>query len=163
MHANVIDTLHFANGLKAAGFAAKQAEGLAQALNDELASQMITPTILRDELRPIREHLGRLDAHVVRLDGKIDALGERLDEKIDALGARLDGKIDMVESKLDTRIGAVESKRSVLTGTMALGFTLLIALGLYNVVSREGQESTQPAQAAVAPQEAPTRAKMPAP
>ena len=152
MHANVIDTLHFANGLKAAGFAAKQAEGLAQALNDELASQMITPTILRDELRPIREHLDRLDAHIVRLDGKIDALGERLD-----------GKIDMVESKLETRIGAVESKLSVLTGTMALGFTLLIALGLYNVVSREGQESAQPAQAAVAPQEAPTRAKMPAP
>ena len=174
MQANVIDTLHFANDLKAAGFAAEQAEGLAQALNDELASQMITPTILRDELRPIREHLGRLDAHVVRLDGKIDALGERLDEKIDALGerldekidalgARLDGKIDMVESKLETRIGAVESKLSVLTGTMALGFTLLIALGLYNVVSREGQESAQPAQAAVAPEEAPTRAKMPRP
>lgn len=184
MHANVIDTLHFANGLKASGFPADQAEGLAQALNDELASQMITPTILRDELRPIGEHLGRLDAHVVRLDGKIDALGkrldekidaqgerldekidalgERLDEKIDALGARLDGKIDMVESKLETRIGAVESKLSILTGTMALGFTLLIALGLYNVMSREGQESAQPTQAAVAPQKAPRRTTMPA-
>lgn len=190
MQANVIDTLHFASDLKDAGFPADQAEGLAQALNSELAPQMITPTILRDELRPINEHLGRLDAHVVRLDAhvvrlddKIDALGVRLDDKIDALGARLDEridalgtrlderidaveskletkidavaarldateskletKIDTVESKLEAKIDAVASKLGVLTGTMALGFTLLVALilGLYNAVSRDDQGS----------------------
>ena len=188
MHANVIDTLHFASDLKDAGFPADQAEGLAQALNSELAPQMITPTILRDELRPINEHLGQLDAHivqldahVVRLDDKIDALGARLDEKIDAveskletkidavaarLGAteskleakidtvesKLEAKIDTVESKLEAKIGAVESKLGVLTGTMALGFTLLVALvlGLYNAVSRDDRGS---APATVAPQQ----------
>ena len=161
MQANVIDTLHFASDLKDAGFPADQAEGLAQALNSELAPQMITPTILRDELRPINEHLGRLDAHIVRLDDKIDALGARLDEKIDAaeskletkidaVAARLDAteskletKIDTVESKLEAKIGAVETKLGVLTGTVALGFTLLVALvlGLYNVVARDDQGS----------------------
>ena len=177
MQANVIDTLHFASDLKDAGFSAEQAEGLAQALNSELAPQMITPTILRDELRPINEHLGRLDAHIVRLDAhvvrlddKIDALGARLDEKIDAVeskletkidavAARLDAteskletKIDTVESKLEAKIGAVESKLGVLTGTMALGFTLLVALvlGLYNAVSRDDRGS---APATVAPQQ----------
>ena len=170
MQANVIDTLHFASDLKDAGFPADQAEGLAQALNSELAPQMITPTILRDELRPINEHLGRLDAHVVRLDAhvvrlddKIDALGARLDEKIEGVESRLETKIDAVssrldavESKLEAKIDAVDSKLegkfSVLMGAMVLGFTVLIALGLYNAVSLNSQKSTQTPQATAATQ-----------
>ena len=173
MQANVIDTFHFASDLKDAGFPADQAEGLAQALNSELAPQMITPTILRDELRPINEHLGRLDAHVVRLDDKIDALGARLDEKIEGVESRLEIKIDAVssrldavESKLEAKIDAVDSKLegkfSVLMGAMVLGFTVLIALGLYNAVSLNSQKSTQTPQATVAPQTS-TTAKASAP
>ena len=173
MQANVIDTLHFASDLKDAGFPADQAEGLAQALNSELAPQMITPTILRDELRPINEHLGRLDAHVVRLDDKIDALGARLDEKIEGVESRLETKIDAVssrldavESKLEAKIDAVDSKLegkfSVLMGAMVLGFTVLIALGLYNAVSLNSQKSTQTPQATVATQTS-TTAKASAP
>ena len=170
MHANVIDTLHFANGLKATGFAADQAEGLAQALNDQLAPQMITPTILRDELRPIGEHLGRLDAHVVRLDAhmvrldeKIDALGTRLDEKIDSVESKLTTKIDAAESRLDARVKAVEFKLLVLSGTIALGFTALFALGIYQAPSHGGQKSAQTTQTTIAPQNTSATAQAAAP
>ena len=218
MRMTVIDTLNVTNRLKEAGFEPAHAEGMARVLDEELTPQIVTPTILRDELRPIRNRLDRLevgqaaldakiDAHGERLDAKIDALGERLDAKIDTLGERLDARIDALDAKLDSRcagldaridaldakldaridaldakldakidaldskieashreldakIGALDGKLNVLTGAMALGFTVLIALGLYNALPREGRSSTP---AAAVAQESPATAEAVAP
>ena len=225
MRMTVIDTLNVTNRLKEAGFEPAHAEGMARVLDEELTPQIVTPTILRDELRPIRNRLDRLevgqaaldakiDAHGERLDAKIDALGERLDAKIDTLGERLDARIDALDAKLDSRcagldaridaldakldaridaldakldaridaldakldakidaldskveashreldakIGALDGKLNVLTGAMALGFTVLIALGLYNALPREDGSSTP---AAAVAQESPATAE----
>ena len=218
MRMTVIDTLNVTNRLKEAGFEPAHAEGMARVLDEELTPQIVTPTILRDELRPIRNRLDRLevgqaaldakiDAHGERLDAKIDALGERLDAKIDTLGERLDARIDALDAKLDSRcagldaridaldakldaridaldakldakidaldskveashreldakIGALDGKLNVLTGAMALGFTVLIALGLYNALPREDRSSTT---AAAVAQESPAAAEAVAP
>ena len=165
-------------------------------LDEELTPQIVTPTILRDELRPIRNRLDRLEVGQAALDAKIDALGERLDARIDALDAKLDSrcagldaridaldakldaridaldakldaKIDALDSKieasyreLDAKIGALDGKLNVLTGAMALGFTVLIALGLYNALPREDRSS---ATAAAVAQESPATVEAVAP
>ena len=207
MRMTVIDTLNVTNRLKEAGFEPAHAEGVARVLDEELTPQIVTPTILRDELRPIRNRLDRLEVGQAALDAKIDAQGERLDAKIDALGERLDARIDALDAKLDSRcaaldaridaldakldaridaldakldakidaldskieashreldakIGALDGKLNVLTGAMALGFTVLIALGLYNALPREDRSSTP---AAAVAQESPATVEAVAP
>ena len=106
MSATVIDTLKFADRLKAAGFEPPQAEGMARALGDELAERMITRRDLDEALQPID----------VRFDA-IDARFDAMDTKIDSVHRELSGKFN------------------ILVGVMALGFTLLAGLGGYNAVS----------------------------
>ena len=106
MSATVIDTLKFADRLKAAGFEPPQAEGMARALGDELAERMITRRDLDEALQPID----------VRFDA-IDARFDAMDTKIDSVHRELSGKFN------------------ILVGVMTLGFTLLAGLGGYNAVS----------------------------
>ena len=66
MNATVIDTLRFADRLKAAGFEAPHAEGMARALGDELAERMLTKSDLDEALRPIYARFDAIDAKVRR-------------------------------------------------------------------------------------------------
>ena len=127
MNATVIDTLRFADSLKAAGFEVPQAEGLARALGDELAERMLTKADLDDALRPIN---GKFDS--------IDARFERVDAKFDGIDARFDGidaRLDAMDANIDSVHRELSSKFNTLVGVMALGFTLLVGLGGYNAVS----------------------------
>ena len=126
MNATVIDTLRLADRLKAAGFEAPRAEGLARALGDELAERIVTKSDLDEALRPI---YARFDA----IEARFDAFVASTDARFNAL----DAKIDSVHRELS-------GKFNILIGVMALGFTLLAGIGGYNAVSpRFAQSVTQ--------------------
>ena len=78
MSATVIDTLKFADRLKAAGFEPPQAEGMARALGDELAERMITRRDLDEALQPI-------DVRFDAMDTKIDSVHRELSGKFNIL------------------------------------------------------------------------------
>ena len=132
MNATVIDTLRFADRLKAAGFETPHAEGMARALGDELAERMLTRNDLDEALRPI-------DAKFVAIDARFEAI---------------DARFDTVEAKIDSAYRELSGKFNILVGVMALGFTLLVGLGGYNAASprfaqpiaqapETGQEATE--------------------
>ena len=150
MNATVIDTLRFADSLKAAGFEVPQAEGLARALGDELAERMLTRADLDDALRPIN---GKFDSIDARFES-IDARFEGIDARFDGIDARFDGidaRLDAMDAKIDSVHRELSSKFNTLVGVMALGFTLLVGLGGYNAVSPRFAETMR--QAPETPQE----------
>lgn len=163
MSATVIDTLRYADRLKAAGFETPQAEGMARALADELAGRMVTRIDRDDDNRRINVRFDALETKFDALETKFDARCDGLDARIDALETKcdvrfdgLDARIDALETKcnarfdgLETKIDAVyrelSGKFNILLGVMALGFTLLASLGVYNAVSPRFGQATDAA------------------
>ena len=145
MNATVIDTLRFADRLKAAGFEALRAEGLARALGDELADRMLTRNDLDETRRAIDARFDAMDARFMEMEGRFDAKFETVDAKFGAMDAKFDAmdtKFDAMDTKFDATDTKVESvhrelsgKFNILFSVMALGFTLLVGLGTYNAVS----------------------------
>ena len=72
MEPSVIDTLRYADRLKAAGVETRQAEGMSRALNDELASGVATK---QDLNRAVDE----LKGEIAKVDAKFDALSQRFE------------------------------------------------------------------------------------
>ena len=182
MNATVIDTLRFANRLKAAGFEAPRAEGMARALGDELADRMLTRSDLDEALGPVQANIRIMEATVEAMDTKFDAKFEAMDTKFDAkfeaLDAKFETKFEALDAKFETKFDALEprfdamdakfdaldvkiesvhrefsGKFNILLGGMALGFTLLVGLGTYNAVS---PHLTSPVAAAPSKQQAST-------
>ena len=90
MNATVIDTLRFADRLKAAGFEALRAEGLARALGDELADRMLTRNDLDETRRAIDARFDAMDARFMEMEGRFDAKFETVDAKFGAMDAKFD-------------------------------------------------------------------------
>ncbi len=169
MNATVIDTLRFADSLKAAGFEVPQAEGLARALGAELAERMLTKGDLEDALRPINGKFDSIDARFEGIDARfegiearfegiearfegVDARFEGIEARFDGIEGRFDGidaRLDAMDAKFDAKIDSVHrelsGKFNTLVGVMALGFTLLVGLGGYNAVSPRLAETTRQA------------------
>ena len=133
---------------------------------------MIKRTLLREELRPIRERLDRLDAHVVGLDAKIGEHGaesggktatrSKLEAKLDIMGSSLEARLDLMGSRLEPKLDSllftldnILFKLNALGCITAVGFTCLFALGLYQAMLRGGHGF---APAAVAPPQTSTDA-----
>ena len=142
MNATVIDTLRFADRLKAAGFEAPHAEGLARALGSELAERIVTKSDLDEALRPIYARFDAIDARFDAMDARFDALAGSTDARFDAMAGNTDARFDAVDARfdaMDKKIDAVHrelsGKFNILLGVMALGFTLLTGLGGYNAIS----------------------------
>ncbi len=125
MNGNVIDTLRLANRLKDAGFEPHGAEGIAQALSDELEGRVVTKSYVDTALERTENRLGAaiadvgsqiaalgqaLDGKLSALDAKIDVTADRLDAKIDATADRLDAKIDATAARLDAKIDATAAQ-----------------------------------------------------
>ena len=116
MNATVIDTLRFADRLKAAGFETPRAEGLARALGEELADRMLTRSDLDEALRPMHADIQEMDARFGTMAGRIDATDakiEGLDTKIEGLDAKIEGldtKIRAMDSKFEAKFEALDSK-----------------------------------------------------
>ena len=74
MEPSVIDTLRYADRLKAAGVETRQAEAMSRALNDELAGSVATKQDLDRAVDELRGEIAKVDAKVDALDTKFDAL-----------------------------------------------------------------------------------------
>ena len=112
MNTTVIDTLRFADSLKASGFEAPQAEGLARALGDQLAERMLTKGDLEDALRPINGKFDNIEARFEAIDSKFDAIDDRFDA-IDTRFEAIDSKFEAIDSKfeaIDSKFEAIDSK-----------------------------------------------------
>ena len=102
----MIDTLRYADRLKAAGVETLQAEAMSRALNDELAAGVATKQ--------------DLDRAVDELRGEI---------------AKVDSKVDALDAKFDAKFGALSEKFETQGRYVFLILALIAALGLYNAVA----------------------------
>ena len=75
MEPSVIDTLRYADRLKVAGVAAKQAEAMSRALNDELAGGVATRQDLDRAVDELRGEIAKVDAKVDALSGNFETQG----------------------------------------------------------------------------------------
>ena len=119
MDATVIDTLRFADQLKAAGFQAPQAEGMARALGDQLADRMVTRNDLKETDRTIAAGFEALEPRFEAIDARfeaIDARFEAIDARFEAIDARfeaIDARFEAIDAKfeaLEPRFDAIDAK-----------------------------------------------------
>ena len=106
MDATVIDTLRFADQLKAAGFQAPQAEGMARALGDQLADRMVTRNDLKETDRTIAAGFEALEPRFEAIDAKFEALEPKfdaMDAKLEAMDAKFETKFDALDVKIEPR------------------------------------------------------------
>ena len=111
MEVTVIDTLRYADRLKAAGVQPNQAEAMSRALNDELTAGVAT----KDDLGHAVDTLdGKLASAVERLETRIGTEVGRLETKIETDIGHLETKIETdighLETKIETDIGRLETK-----------------------------------------------------
>ena len=137
MDANVIDTLRFADRLKDVGFDPPKAHGLARALGEELGEVVLT--------RIDHDSLGlRIDGLDAKFDAKFQAMEAKfggLEARFGGLEARFEGveaRFEGVEARfvgLDAKFESLHSNLKLLMAVFAIGFSLVIGLGIYNVVA----------------------------
>ena len=75
MEVSVIDTLRYADRLKAAGVETRQAEAMSRALNDELAGGVATKQDLDRAVDELRGEIAKVDAKVDALSGSFETQG----------------------------------------------------------------------------------------
>ena len=128
MNPTVIDTLRYADRLKAAGVEPGQAEAMSRALNAELTEGLATKS--------------DLDAATAELKAELDTMGG----KFAAEFAAMDGKFAAIDAKFD----AMDAKFDGLSSQFAnqgryvfLALALIASLGLYNAVAPLGKASQQ--------------------
>ncbi len=151
MHATVIDTLRYADRLKASGFEPRQAEGLARALGDELAESLVTKMDLQNALKPIEDRLSGVEFHVGGLYDNINALDAKMDAQYQELGARMEAQYRELGARMEVQYRELNGKFNMLMTIMALGFTVLVGLGLYGVVAPRSLIASPAPQSLVVP------------
>ena len=120
MTAAVIDTLRFADRLKESGIEARHAEGIARAFGEELVDRVVTKRDLDEALVPLR-------GGILALEARFDGLDPRF--------VAIDTKFDAMDAKFEALHREVSGKFNLLATMMALGFTLVVGLGLFNALS----------------------------
>ncbi|MCY3623162.1 MAG: hypothetical protein OXH68_15825 [Gammaproteobacteria bacterium] len=151
MYPTVIDTLRLSDRLKAAGFDDPQAEGMARALGDELADNIVTKRDLDGAVQSLRLAIEAMDTKFeARFEGleprfdSIDAKFEALEPRFDSIDTKfeaLEPRFDAIDAKLESQHRELSSRFSVLFATMALGFTLVIGLIGYSLFSPRPAEA----------------------
>ena len=141
MTAAVIDTLRFADRLKESGIEARHAEGIARAFGEELVDRVVTKRDLDEALVPLRVGILALEARFDGLDPRFDAIDTKfdaIDTKFDAIDTKfvaIDTKFNAMDAKFEALHREVSGKFNLLATMMALGFTLVVGLGLFNALS----------------------------
>ncbi len=92
----VIDTSRYAAELRESGVEPRQADGMARALNDELAGRVLTKADLDERLLPIQHELTELGT-------RLDAMDVKFETKFDALDGKFETKFDALDKKGETR------------------------------------------------------------
>ena len=110
MYPTVIDTLRFADRLKAAGFGVPQAEGMARALGEELGDNVVTKRDLDDAVQSLQLTIEAMDA---KFEARFEGLEPRfdaIDAKFEALETRFDAKFQALETRFDAKFQALEPR-----------------------------------------------------
>ena len=81
MEATVIDTLRYADRLKAAGVESNQAEAMSRALNEELAGGVATKDDLDRAVTELKGDIANVDAKVDAMDAKFEERFKSVDER----------------------------------------------------------------------------------
>ena len=100
-----IDALRYAKRLEATGVPRPQSEAQAEALRDELATNLVT-----------HADLGTM---VDRIDARFDLVETRLNARIDALDAKFDSKIDKAIARLEATM--LRQNVALLLAVLAVG------------------------------------------
>lgn len=156
MNGTVIDTLRYADRLKAAGVEPGQAEAMSRALNAELTEGLVTKRDLDAATAALRADLGTA---IRELEHKVDAGFAAVDGKF----ATVDAQFEAMDAKFDAKFEAMDAKFEGLSSQFTsqgryvfLALALIASLGLYNaiaplVVGKASQQSgpSQPVPATV--------------
>ena len=139
-----IDTLRYAKRLEEGGVNRLHADAMAMALEEQLTGHFLSKVDADARFDRIDVRFdgidARLDAMDVRFDGidaRLDAMDVRfngIDARLDKLEARLDimqATTDAKFAAIDAKFGSIERQLKIMLGVMFFGFTLLVALGLY--------------------------------
>ena len=165
MEVTVIDTLRYADRLKAAGVQPNQAEAMSRALHDELTAGVATKDDLGHAVDTLDGKLAsaverletRIGSEIGRLETKIETDIGRLETKIEADIGRLEtkietdighavtemkGELNAMDAKFDAKFGAIDEKLDALRDRVDtqgryvfMVLALIAALGIYNAVS----------------------------
>ena len=160
MNPTVIDTLRYADRLKAAGVEPGQAEAMSRALNAELTEELVTKTDLDASTTALRTDL---DAATVAMKTDLDAATGALRAELGTEIRELERKVDAGFAAVDKRFAAMDAKFDGLSSQFAtqgryvfLVLAVIASLGLYNavaplVVDKASQRtgSSQPAAAKI--------------
>lgn len=112
-----LNTLRYANRLKAAGVEAAQAEAMADALDAELMADLAT----KSDLEQLRSGIeARFDA----IDERFEAVERRFDN-VDQRFENLDGRFDIVEGRIKTLQFTVNAGL-ILSATLNVAVVLLV-------------------------------------
>ena len=124
MNPTVIDTLRYADRLKAAGIEPSQAEAMSRALNAELTEGLATKA--------------DLDAATVALKTELGTAIRELEHKVDAGFAVIDERFTATDAKFEAMDAKFEGLSSQFTSQgryVFLALALIASLGLYNAVA----------------------------
>ena len=114
LNATVIDTLRYANRLKAAGVESGQAEAMSRAINDELTEGVATKADLDDAVVELKGEITKVDAKLDAVDakwgGKFDAMDVKWGGKFDAMDVKWEGKFDAMDVKWEGKFDAMDAK-----------------------------------------------------
>ena len=146
-----IDTLRYAKRLEEGGVNRLHADAMAMALEEQLTGHFLSKVDADARFDGIDVRFdgidARLDAMDIRFDG-IDARLDGIDARLDAMDVRfngIDARLDKLETRLDimqattdakfaaidAKFESIERQLKIMLGVMFFGFTLLVALGLY--------------------------------
>ena len=161
MNPTVIDTLRYADRLKAAGVEPAQAEAMSRALNAELTEELVTKTDLDASTAALKTDLR---TEIRKLERKVDEGFAAVDERF----AAVDGKFAAMRAELavmDAKFDGLSSQFATQGRYVFLVLAVIASLGLYNavaplVVGKATQQtgSSQPVAAKVGGTTAPTPA-----
>ena len=157
MNPTVIDTLRYADRLKAAGVEPGQAEAMSRALNAELTEGLVTKSDLDAATAAVKSDLdaaavelkaelgtmgGKFAAEFAEMDGKFAAKFAAIDAKFDAMDAKFDG-MDAKFDAMDAKFDSLSSQFANQGRYVFLALALIASLGLYNAVAPLGKASQQ--------------------
>ena len=147
MKPTVIDTLRYADRLKAAGVEPAQAEAMSRALNAELTEELVTKTDLDASTVALKTELG---TEIRELARKVDAGFAAVDKRFAAVDKRfaaMDGKFAATDGKfaaMDGKFAAMDGKFAAMDGKFAAMRAELVAMdakfdGLSTQVATQGR------------------------
>ena len=117
MYATVIDTLRFANRLKEAGVAPRQAEAMSSAFNDEISEGVATKRDLDNAVTALKgemaEGFAKVDVRLDSMDAKFEAKFLAVDARFEAMDAKFDARFEAVDARfeaMDARFEAMDAK-----------------------------------------------------